>query len=81
MHQNFLQYLYGAQQGFNPYGAGNKVYPGGSPNAMGVDRQGYNERDLKLKARNNAILQRLKAQVQGRFMSPQYLNPYGGGSN
>lgn len=77
MDPNFLQYLFGAQQGFNPYSAGNKVYPGGSPNAMGVDPAGYADRDLKLKAKNNAIKQRLMAQVQGRFASPQYNNPYG----
>lgn len=77
MDQNFLAYLQGAGQNFNPYGAGNKTYPGGSPNSGGVDPTGYNERDRAIKARNNAILQRLKAQVGQRFMSQQYLNPNG----
>jgi len=78
MDQNYLAYLQGAGQNFNPYSAGNKQYPGGSPNGGVVDPSGYYERDRQLKARNNAILQRLKAQIGGRFMSQQWLNPNGG---
>lgn len=77
MDPNFLAYLQGAGQNFNPYSAGNKVYPGGSPNAGGVDPTGYAQRDRALKSRNNAILQRLKAQVGQRFMSQAYQNPNG----
>lgn len=77
--QNFLAYLQGAGQNFNPYSAGDKVYGQGStqPTTGMVDPTGYRVRDNGVKARNNAILQRLKAQVGQRFMSSQYLNPNG----
>lgn len=78
---NFWDYLKGNQQTFNPYAAGNKVYGAGStqPTTGMVDPTGYQQRDRLVKARNNAILARLKAQVGGRFMSSQYQNPAGRG--
>lgn len=81
MDPNFWDYLQNAQQTFNPYSAGNKVYGMGStqPTTGAVDPSGYRDRDRMLKARQNAILQRLKAQVGQRFMSSQYLNPQGRG--
>lgn len=77
---NFLKYLQGAQQGFNPYSAGNKIYGSGSsaPTTGQVDPSGYRSRDANVKARNDAIKKRLMAQVGQRFMSSQYLNPMGG---
>lgn len=79
MDPNFWQYLQGAQQGFNPYAAGNKVYGSGqtAPNTGPSDPSGYRDRDNQVKARNRAILARLKAQVGGRFMSSASLNPNG----
>jgi len=76
--QNFLKYLQGAGQTFNPYGVGDKVYGGGrsAPN-IGPTRspEGYRERDLKGKARRNAMLKRLQAMQGGRYMSSDYLTP------
>ena len=76
--QNFMRYLEGAGQNFNPYGAGPKVY-GSGRSAPNIGRtsspEGYRERDLKGKARRNAMLKRLKAIQSGRFMSPEYLTP------
>lgn len=73
---NFTQYLRGAGQGFNPFGAGNKVYGGGrsAPNIGPVgNREGYEERDRMARAKRNAMLQRLKAGQQGKFMSQPWL--------
>lgn len=45
--------------GFSSYAAGSKTYGGGRsmPTLGPVDPLGYRERDLKLKARRNALLQ------------------------
>lgn len=54
--------------GFNSYAAGKKYYGGGRsmPNIGHVmGKQGYDERDNKAKARKNAIMKRLKAQMIG----------------
>lgn len=60
---------------FNKYGVGNIRYPGGSPNGgMKLDPMGYQERNLKLKSRNNAILRRLKAGLQRQYMSSDWLS-------
>jgi hypothetical protein len=62
--------------GFNPFAAGKKRYGGGrdAPNiGMTLDPLGYAERDASVKARNNAILRRMKANQQGRFISPDWL--------
>jgi hypothetical protein len=56
-----------------PYLVGNRVYNGYSnaPNVGPVaDKTGYRERDLKHKARRNAILRRLKAKNKGNYASP-----------
>jgi len=60
---------------FNPYAAGNKIYGGGrsNPTSGPVDKAGYRERDLKSKARRNALLRRMKATQTGRYMSSDYL--------
>lgn len=76
---NFLKYLNaGRRQSFNPFGAGNKVYGNGrsAPNIGPTNSpQGYRERDLKGKAKRNAMLRRLKAGQRGRYMSSDYLKP------
>jgi hypothetical protein len=60
--------------GFNRYAAGGKQYGlRGAPNIGPVDPLGYRERDLKSKARRNALLRRLKATQAKNFMSPDYL--------
>jgi hypothetical protein len=61
--------------GFTPYAAGNKIYGGGRsmPTIGPVDKSGYRERDAKAKARRNALLRRMKAGQQGRFMSSDWL--------
>lgn len=76
--QNFMRYLEGYSQSFNPYGAGPKVYGSGrsAPNIGPTRRpEAYEERDRKGKAMRNAALKRLKAGQRGRFMSEEYLKP------
>jgi hypothetical protein len=65
----------GKEYDFNSYAAGNKVYGGGrsAPNIGPVDKLGYRERDLKAKAKRNAMLRRLKAGNSGKFMSAPWL--------
>ena len=61
---------------FNPYGAGAKVYGFGRPHptAGPVDKAGYKERDMKYHQRKrNAMLRRMKAKQQNRYMSSDYL--------
>lgn len=57
---------------FNPYGAGNKVYGSGRPMpTIGpVDKAGYRQRDRMAKARRDAMLRRMRAQLSGNNMSP-----------
>jgi hypothetical protein len=74
--QNFLSYLQGAGQSYNPYGTGKKVYGGGrsAPNVGPVDnKQGYLDRDARGKMRRNALLARMKRGQQGRYMTPEWL--------
>lgn len=61
--------------GFNSYAAGNKQYGGGrsAPNIGPSDPIGYKERDLRARARSNAIQRRLKAAQGGNFMSANFL--------
>ncbi len=63
------------QGGFNPYSAGNKQYGSGRsfPTMGPVDPLGYRERDRMARARQNAIVQRLKAIQEGNYMSSAYL--------
>lgn len=61
------------------YAAGSKTYRGMSsaPNIGPVtNTEGYAERDLKYKTRrkNNALLKRIKAKQQKRYMSADYLS-------
>jgi hypothetical protein len=75
---NFMQYVQGRGQSFNPFGTGNKVYGSGRsmPNLGPTSSpEGYAERDKKAKARRNAMLRRLKATQRGRYMSSDYLTP------
>lgn len=60
---------------FNPYSVGNKIYGGGRsfPTSGPVDPTGYRERDLQTKARRDAILRRMKAQIAGNYMSADFL--------
>lgn len=68
--------------GFNPYSAGIKHYGGGrsAPNVGPVkDLQGYNERDMKARARKNAILKRMKNQSMGNPLNFNVMrSDYGG---
>jgi hypothetical protein len=63
---------------FNKLSVGAKRYNGGpnGPNfGTSLDPAGFKERDLKLKTRNNAVLRRLKANSQNKYMSVDSLNP------
>lgn len=76
--QNFMNYLSGAGQNFNPYAAGNKTYGGGrsAPNVGPVSGQGllgYKERDMRGRLRRNALLKRMQAGQNGRYASPEWL--------
>lgn len=54
-----------------PFAVGPRIFGGGRmfPTMGPVDKMGYRERDLKHKARRQAMLNRLKAQQSGNFMS------------
>lgn len=73
---NFSQFLDGALQTFNPYGAGNKVY-GGARNAPNVgpvaDKSGYRMRDQQARLRRNALLKRMQKGQRGQYMSSDWL--------
>lgn len=60
-----------SKRDYLPYVVGQRVYGGGRlfPTSGPVDKTGYRERDLKHKARRQAMLNRLKAQQAGNFMS------------
>jgi hypothetical protein len=62
---------------FNPYGAGAKVYGLSGrphPTAGPVDKTGYRKRDMEYQRRKrNAMLRRMKAKQQKRYMSSDYL--------
>jgi hypothetical protein len=66
-----MAYTPRSQSGVAPYAVGNKVYGGGRsfPNMGPVDKLGYRERDAKSKARRQAILSRLKANMSGKYAS------------
>ncbi len=59
----------------NPYAVGDKIYGGGRPfpNIGPSDPMGYKERDARQSARRDAILRRMKANMQGNFMSSDWL--------
>lgn len=71
--------LFSKPQNYNAYAAGNKVFGGGRsmPTIGAVDPSGYRERDLRIKARRNAVLRRLKSNKNKKYMSSEWL----GGSN
>lgn len=60
---------------FTPYAAGRKIYGqvGSSPNMGPVDKTGYADRDRRLAARRNAVLQRMKSMNAGAYSSPDSL--------
>lgn len=70
-----MAYTPRSKQGFNPYAAGDKIYGSGRsfPTSGPVDKLGYRERDMKAKARRNAILRRLKATQSGKHASADAL--------
>ena len=76
---DFLRYLQGAASGFQPYAAGNKIYGASGRSAPNIgpvnDKTGYAERDLQGRAMRNAMLKRMKAGRQGRYMSSDYMDP------
>ena len=67
-----MAYTPRSQSGVAPYSVGNKVYGGGRsfPNIGPVDKLGYRERDAKHKARRQAILNRLRANQNAKYASP-----------
>jgi hypothetical protein len=63
---------------FQKYGVGRKVYGSGHsyPTRGPVaDKLGYKERDLKHRARRNAMLRRLKAGQGRKYASADWLRP------
>lgn len=78
---DFLSYLVGKGNQFQPYGAGPKRYGASgrrSPNIGPTrDMSGYRKRDQEAQTKRDAVLARLRAGQKGNYMSPQYLNPYG----
>ena len=78
---DFMAYLQGRGANFTPYAAGDKRYGASGRDAPNIgpvaDRSGYRERDLKTRAMRQAMLKRMQAGQQGRFMSSDFLNPQG----
>lgn len=66
-----MAYVSRRDSGFNPYSVGNKVYGSGRffPTSGPVDKAGYRERDAKHKARQQAILNRMKALNTNKIIS------------
>lgn len=60
---------------FTPYAAGSKVYSQvmGSPNMGPVDKTGYRDRDRRIQARKNAILNKMKAGAVGAYANADAL--------
>lgn len=60
---------------FNPYAAGAKTYGavGSSPTMGPVDKSGYAQRDRRLAARRNAVLQRMQSMNKGAYAAPDAL--------
>lgn len=59
------------------YAVGGKRYGGGwrdAPNIGPVDPMGFKERDAKANTMRNALLRRIRAGQQGKFMSSSFLN-------
>lgn len=65
---------------YNSYAAGNKRYGlsmRSAPNMGAVDKLGYRERDAVHRLKRNALLRRMKAGAQKKYLSPDWL----GGKN
>jgi hypothetical protein len=61
---------------YNPYAAGSKVYGAegrANPTSGPVDKAGYAVRDRAVKAKRQALLQRMQAAQTGNYMSSDYL--------
>ena len=60
---------------FNPFAAGARKYGMGrtNPTSGAVDPSGYAARDLKRKAKMNALAAKTKASAKGNYASPNYL--------
>lgn len=58
---------------FNPYAAGAKIYGqvGSSPTMGPVNKTGYADRDRRLAARRNAVLQRMQAMDKGAYANTE----------
>lgn len=67
--------------GFNRFAAGDKKYgTQGSPNLGPTSNlEGYRERNLSIKARQNAILRRMKTGVKGNPAMANLMSVPGGG--
>jgi hypothetical protein len=75
---DFAAYLQGRRQGFNPYAAGDKKYPGGSPNNGPTSAQGqagYAKRDAQARRLRNAMLRKMQANQSGRYASSASQRP------
>lgn len=66
--------------GYNRYGVGAKAYGGGRPFPTNgrVDPTGYRERDMKEKARRDAMLKKMRAGFQKNYGSAGWLRNLGG---
>ena len=60
---------------FTPYAAGKKIYGqvSSSPTMGPVDKTGYADRDRKLAARKNAVLQKVKGMNRGAYNNADVL--------
>jgi len=73
--------MMGAQQSqlgtfaFTPYAAGKKIYGqvGSSPTMGPVDKTGYADRDRRLAARRNAVLQKMQGMNKGAYSNADVL--------
>lgn len=73
--------MMGAQQSqlgtfaFTPYAAGKKIYGqvGSSPTMGPVDKTGYADRDRRLAARRNAVLQKMQGANKGAYSNVDVL--------
>lgn len=65
--------------GYNSYAVGRKHYGAGRsmPTSGRVDPMGYRERDAVAKARRDAMLKRLRANMAKNYGSPAYLKDLG----
>jgi hypothetical protein len=60
---------------FTPYAAGKKIYGqvSSSPTMGPVDKTGYADRDRKIAARKNAILQKMQGTNKGAYAATDVL--------